>query len=228
MLDFLTRNPQLRAGRFGQLSVTKQLGSNIDFIWPCINSGDGDGTAFIHVTEPATGAIWLGQAFTIPAKATVPLTLRQNNLNLPIGVHSLIAEMREGIFSNRIIASESVTLISVTASPVLNAVGLPVVNGIPGELLPAGPLLVQGGDSILFAWPCENSGGVAGQAKLQTNQFQGNLGSLTTIPAYSSQTLIIAQSTIFFMVGIIYTVNLSMIDANGVTLATFALSVGVL
>lgn len=239
MLDFLTRKPQLSAGRFGQLSLTKQVGAVIDFTWLCINSGDGDGTAFIQVHEPATGAVWLGAALTIPAKASVQLNLLQT-IQEPVGLRSLIAEMREGIFSNRIIASESVAL-SVVSFPVLTPVGLPVVNGIPGELLPAGPIVVPRGSAIPIAWPCENSGGSSGEAGLQSQSGAGISGlsvngSIATIPAHSSQTLLLALDTSSpqMQVGVAYGVTLIMKAfttadrIRGTSLGQFQFSIGVL
>ena len=231
MLDFLTRKPQLRAGRFGQLSVAKQIGEAIDFTWPCINNGDGDGAAFLQILEPANSSLgWVGSGFTIPAKTTVTLTLRQNNLNLPLGLHNLVAEMREGIFSTRIIASESVEL-NMVSFPVLTSVGLPVIANIPGELLPAGPIRVKAGSAIPIAWPCENSGAGAGQARLRALAAPLTTGDLTItgplieIPGASTTTLTLALGTSRLLDNFIYQVRLTMEDQNGNVLGTFSFSV---
>lgn len=229
MPHFVTRKPQLRAGRFAQVSLTKQVGSAIDFTWLCINTGNGDGKAFIQVHDPATSLVWLGAALTIPAKASVQLNLLQT-IQEPVGLRSLVAEMREGIFSTRIIASEQVVL-NVTSFPVLTPVGLPIVNGIEGNL----DVRVLKGSAIPISWPCENSGGSSGQVRLQCrsslgiNDFNFN-GPVVTIPAHSSQTLLLAIGTSDprVEVGNFYNIILSMTDINGISLGHFQFNIGIL
>lgn len=221
MLDFLTRRPGLTApARLGQFSLTKQLGAGIDFIWPCTNSGNADGVAFIAVTEGGA-PLWSSPAFTIPAGATVGTNLHQT-ITQSQGLHNLVAELHEGSppVGSRLIMSDTVAL-TIVSNPVLAPVGLPTVNGIVG---PAA-IIVSRDLVVPVSWPCQNSGGGSGQVRIRADSSPLLLGypiigSLVTIPGGGSVTLLLGLPPVRF-VGVPITITLTMQDDSGTILGTF-------
>lgn len=196
MLKYLTRGARLRAGpvRHGQFSRTKELGEPIDLIWPCTNSGDGDGSAFIRVTESGL-AVWEGPPFGIPALQTVPINLHQT-IDLSLGLHGMIAEMHEGPppAGVRLIASDTVAL-TVVSNPVLAAVGLPTIDGI---LAPTS-IFSDRIRAIPVSWVCGNTGGGPGRARLRfvaspAAFMQGVVGTLVVIPGFFEVSLLLTLS----------------------------------
>ena len=213
------RRAQLTAGRFGQFTRTKQLGAPIDFVWPCTNGGDADGIAFIKVREPATGLIWDGPPFTIPMSQTVPANLHQT-IDLSLGLHSMVPELHEGLPPDgmRLIASDTLAL-TIVSNPVLSAVGLPTINGVPGAI----SWTYFGSDIIPISWQCQNSGGGAGRARLLLEASPANivfpiLGSLVHVPGFSTVTLLLSANIHFSVAGTVITVTL--LDEADVILGT--------
>lgn len=222
MLELLARRPVLTANRVyaGQFSLTKQLGAPIDFLWPCTNSGNADGVAFIAVTEGGN-PLWISPAFTIPAGLTVGTNLHQT-LTQALGLHSLAAELREGAPPDgiRLIMSDTVAL-TIVSNPVLAPVGLPTVNGVVGPAL----VTVLRDQVVPVSWPCQNTGGGSGQARLRADSSPLLLGypiigSLVTIPGGGNVTLLLGLPPVGF-VGIPITITLTMQDDSAVVLGTF-------
>ena len=224
MLDYLAR-PVARLStrvRHRQFSLTKQLGAPIDFLWPCTNSGNADGVAFIKVTELGL-TLWDGPPFTVPPNQTVPLALHQT-IDLSLGLHSLVAELHEGLplTGSRLIASDTVAL-TVVSNPILTPVGQPTINGVVGPTL----VSVVGGNIVPISWAVQNTGGGAGQARLQTTEGGGGViqpvrGSLLTIPANTTMTLLLAITTsdLFAFKGT-FSITLTMRDEQDVILGSW-------
>lgn len=188
MLDFLTHKSGLSAGRFGQFSLTKQLGAPIDFVWPCTNSGDADGAAFIKVTEAGL-TLWDGPPFTIPKGQTVSTTLHQT-ITQSLGLHNLIADLREGLppLGVGALMSDTVAL-TVVSNPILAAVGPPTINGLVGP--PA--ITVVKSAIVPVSWDCQNSGGGDGLSRLRVKTFTTiAFGPLVTIPGFTTTKLLIS------------------------------------
>ena len=219
MLDFLTHGARLRGAALGQFSLTKQLGDPIDFVWPCINSGDGDGVAFIKVTEAGL-TLWDGPPFPVPVGQTTPLSLHQT-IALSLGLHPLVAEMREGSppDGTRLIESDTAAL-TVVSNPILTAVGKPQIFGLDGPTF----FLIKKGTVIPYSWPCLNSGGGSGLARLRiVGQSINFLGTLITIPGLSTVVLL-ASFAALGIGGVTRTQTITMEDAAGVVLGSWTYS----
>mgnify|MGYP001583448942 CR=1 FL=1 len=223
MLDFLTRGARLSVDQVqhGQFTKTKQSGEGIDFTWPCTNSGNGDGTAFIRVTEAGL-LVWSGAPFTVQPNQTVPLNLKET-IDLPLGLHNLIAEAQEGFppTGSKLIAADTLAL-TVVSNPILTPVGLPTIAGVLGPTL----VTVLEGTTFVITWPCQNSGGGNGLARLRTVNSpltipSGTSSGLVTIPGFSTVTLLtaITASQPPFLVKT-STITLTMRDDNDVVLGT--------
>ena len=213
------RRAQLTAGRFGQFTRTKQVGEGIDFDWPCTNSGDGEGVAFIKVREPAIGLVWDGAPFPIPVGQTVTPNLHQT-IDLPLGLRSMIPELHEGLPPNgiRLIASDTLAL-TVVSNPVLATVGNPKINNLDGPTF----FEVKAGTVISLSWPCQNSGGGAGRARLRDGGSGVSfLGPLITISGFS--TVVLLGSYISGSAGKFWNRTLTMEDDKGTILSTWVYS----
>ena len=189
MTTLQRRRARLQGGaiRLGQFSLTKELGAPIDFVWPCTNSGDGDGVAFIKVLEGGS-PLWVGPPFTVPVLGTVGLSLHQT-IDISLGVHNLIAEMWEGLppAGDRLIESDTVGL-TVVSNPVLASIGPPTINGIEG----ATSVSVRVGIAVPVSWPCQNTGGGTGRARIRAVGQPGiaNVSNYVTIPGFSTVILL--------------------------------------
>ena len=223
MLDFLTHRAILTAPpRLGQFSLTKELGAPIDFLWPCTNSGDADGVAFIKVTEGGV-PLWDSPPFTIPPGLTVNTNLHQT-ITQALGLHNLIAELREGSppTGSRVIMADTVAL-TVVSNPILAPDGAPTINGILGASS-IGPGIRP--NPYPLSWRCQNSGGGSGQARLRVVSAPlyvgGNVtGSLVPIPGFSTVNLLLSVPTFFTIGSRSYTVTLTMEDGAGAILGTW-------
>ena len=220
------RRAQLTPGRLGQFAKTKDVGAPIDLIWPCTNVGDAEGVAFIKVLENGI-AVWVGPPFPVPAKQTVGLNLHET-IDLSLGLHNMVPQMHEGFPPDGVglIAADTLAL-TVVSIPVLAAVGVPTIDGIPGATT-ISVISVPGSGRRPYpiSWNCMNSGGGSGQARLRvvTNpQYVGSnvTGTLTTIPGLSTATLLLSVPTLFAIGDASYTVTLTMEDQTGLVLGTW-------
>ena len=224
MLDFLTHGARLRAGpiALGQFSLTKQLGDPIDFAWPCTNSGDGDGVAFIKIVESGL-ALWDGPPFPVSAGQTTPLTLHQT-ISLPLGLRPLVAEMHEGLPPDGLGLIESDTVaLTVVSNPILAPVGLPTIKGI---LAPSEIHLALNLQPIPILWACQNTGGGDGLARLKTVSSPSvsglNVtGTLVTIPGGSAGVSLLIAIDPFRMFSV-ETITLTMLDEANALLGMFS------
>ena len=192
MLDFLTRKPLLRAGRFGQFARTKQLGAPIDFVWPCTNSGDGDGVAFIKVLEGGL-PLWVGPPFPIPIDQTVPVNLHQT-IDLSLGLHNTVPQLYEGFPPDGVRLIETDTLaLTVVSNPILAPVGNPQIDGQDGPTVIILVIPIGQTRAVSISWMCGNTGGGSGLARIRLTGSGGGsgaafVGTLVTIPGFSNET----------------------------------------
>ena len=195
MLDYLTGKPRLSSGRaaLGQFSVTKQLGASLRLTWPCTNSGDADGVAFIKVREPSSALVWDGAPFPVPVGQTALVNLQQT-VDLPLGLRSLVPELHEGLPPDGVglIASDTLAL-TVVSVAILAPVGLPRINNLDGPTF----FSVVGATAIIpVSWPCQNSGGAPRSAQLivQSGGSADAVGNFVIVPGLSTVTLLVSFS----------------------------------
>lgn len=204
--------------RLRQFSLSKDLGAPIDFVWPCTNGGTADGVAFIKVLESGM-VLWDSPPFTIPKGATVATNLHQT-VDLSLGVHPLVPQLWEGFPpGERLIEGDTLAL-TVVSNPLLSAVGLPLINNLPAPT----SFLVRRGSVIPISWPCQNSGGGSGLARLKIRgESVSFTGTLITIPGFSTVVLL-ANVTAFEFAGVTRTQTVTMEDSLGRVLGSWTYS----
>ena len=215
---------ELKVDGFATYTLTRNLGDTISFVWPVTNVGNLQGAAFIQLTEGGA-VVGTGAPFPIEPGLTVDVNFNPI-VSLPTGVHILAARVMEGLGPDGIpLGSAQIITLTVVSVAVLAAVGLPTVAGQPAPSFVTVSRLTS--PPVPVAWPCQNSGGGTGQARLRAAiappaiGFPVN-GSLVPIPGFSTLTLLLNLPTS----GLIgdgrgYTVTLTMQDSSNVILGTF-------
>ena len=213
---------ELKVDGFATYTLTRAQGQTISFIWPVKNIGSLAGAAFIQLTE-AGSVVGTGAAFPIDPGETVNLNFNPV-ISLAAGVHILAAKVMEGLPPSGVaVGSAQIITLTVTSVAVLAPSGLPTINGIVG----ATQISLIRGQTASVIWPCQNSGGGAGQARLRlifspVTLPSGVQGALVTVPGFSTVALLLAFGTVSpFLFSSVYTVNLAMLDDTGLVLGTY-------
>lgn len=199
---------ELKLDGFAIYTLTRNLGATISFVWPVTNVGDLQGAAFIQITEAET-VIGTGAPFPIDPGQTTAVNFNPV-VNLPAGVHTLVAKVMEGLDPGGVPvgASQTITLTVVTI-PVLAAVGPPTINNIVGPTT----FSIKAGSVLPISWDCQNTGGGPGLARLRIEGTPVQ-SMLVTIPGFSIVTLLLSYTP-----GLTAILTLSMVDDTGVILA---------
>ena len=211
---------ELKVDGFASYTITRNQGATISCVWPVQNVGDLQGAAFIQITEGGA-VVGTGAPFPIDPGQTVAVNFNPV-VELAVGIHILAATVMEGLPPDGVpIGSAQIITLTVVSIPVLAPVGLPTINGIFG----APEVTVVAGTPVPVTWPCENSGGGAGQARLRATiapfaSFFPVNGSLVTIPGFDTKTLLLTLTTTL-LAKQSYTVTLTMRDASNVVLGTY-------
>ena len=207
---------ELKVDGFASYTLTRQLGDTIGFVWPVTNVGNLVGAAFIQLTEGGVD-VGTGAPFPIDPGRTVDVGFNPV-VGLPTGIHILMARVMEGLPPDGIaVGSAQIITLTVTSSPILAPVGLPTINGISGPIS-IGPGIRP--NIFPISWLCQNSGGASGLARLRvvsSPSFSGGtvIGTLITVPGFSTVTLLLAVSTFWTAGSRVYTLTLTMEDEPG-------------
>ena len=173
--------------KVSEFHAVRTPGEPISFSWPCQNIGSINGTAFMALRK-GDQPLGLGPSLPVAAGQTISLNLTYS-VNLPNGVHNLIAESVSILPTGglEVFGSQAVTL-EVVSPAVLSVVGLPRINGVEG----ATHITLPMGAPISIEWPVRNTGGDTGRARMNTDRW--GLGTFVTIPGGQTVSLLTAQT----------------------------------
>ena len=211
---------ELTVDGFASYILTRNLGDTISFVWPVQNVGDLAGAAFIQLTE-AGAVVGTGAPFPINPGEIVDVNFNPV-ISLPAGVHILAATVMEGLPPDGLpVGSAQIITLTVVTVPILAAVGLPRINSLDGPTF----FHVAAGSTIPISWPCQNTGGGSGRARLKVVGAYGfnPPGAFTTIPGFTTVTLLKNISAPPSPAGP-YDVILTMEDDTGVLLGEWLFS----
>jgi len=185
---FLPGVLSIQGEKISEFRARRSPGETFALAWPCQNVGNAVGSTFIAVTE---GGIvrWVGPAMPVDPGATRSLTASKI-VDLPEGIHDLIAEMVKGtpegpggVVSSQPLVLEVVTPVS------MRVIGLPLIDGL--EMQPIIPMVSYQQFAVQVS--VRNDGGDTGQAKLSVTGsfgFDGGSSPLISIPGHSTVTLL--------------------------------------
>ena len=177
---------ELLVDGFAIYTLTRNVGDTLSLVWPVQNVGELAGAAFIQITEAGV-EVGTGAPFPINPGQTVAVNFNPV-VELATGIHILTARVMEGLPPTGIpVGSAQLITLTVVSVPVLSAVGLPKINNLDGPTF-----FVVGIRSVVpISWPCQNSGGGAGQARLKVvGAGRDDFGTLANIPGFSTVTLL--------------------------------------
>lgn len=183
----------LQGDKTSDFAAIRLAGEPVAVSWPCQNLGDGQGQAWVTISEGALD-LWQGAAMPVFAGTTVNLTA-SGGTTLPAGVHNLVARMQS---PGGVVGSQPL-VIEVVDPAVLATVGSPIINGLVGPLV----VNVVGGNPVTVQWSVQNTGGDAGSCRLRSkvdpfSYIWGVIpsdGALTEIPGDGVRNLVIGIST---------------------------------
>ncbi len=214
---------QLKVDGFATYVLTKAQGEAISFVWPVTNVGNLAGAAFIRLTEGGVG-VGTGAAFSIDPGLTVNTSFNPV-VSLPSGVHILIASVVQGLPPNGVaVGSPQTITLTVVSVPNLAAVGLPTIDGVlgPTQILRSRFL----SSPVPVLWPCQNSGGGSGLARLRTVASDPGVslnvtGGLVPIPGFTTLSLLLGLGVGRVGAFTPYTITLTMETDTNMVLGAF-------